>query len=117
MTHVRTLRDKIDVMSAGSVPQRLASLLIGLVERFGDEAEDGSTILPIPLGRTDLALLVGTTVETAIRAMRKWQKDGIVDTVEGGFVLRDLAALRRMVAGDDAPESDHGEAHAAVAVA
>ncbi len=101
LTHVRTLRKKIDVMSAGSVPQRLASLLIGLAERFGDDAEDGSTILPVPLGRTDLALLVGTTVETAIRAMRKWQKDGVVDTVDGGFVLRDVAALRRTLVGDE----------------
>lgn len=101
LTHSRALRRKIDVMSAGSVPQRLASLLLSLADRFGDEAEDGSTILPVPLGRNDLALLVGTTVETAIRAMRKWQKEGLVETVDGGFVLRDVGALGRVLEGDE----------------
>ena len=39
----------------------------------------------MPLSRQDLADLLGTTVETSIRIMSRWGKDGVVQTREGGF--------------------------------
>jgi hypothetical protein len=40
------------------------------------------------------------TIETVIRAMSRWQKEGLVETHENGFVLRDVQALRAVLRGD-----------------
>ena len=99
LAYTHTLRGKIAIMCAGSVGQRLARLLLDLQGRFGDEAEDGSTLLPVPLSRQDLAHGVGATIETVIRTMSRWQKEGVLATYEGGFVLYNVAALETLVMG------------------
>ncbi len=107
LAHTRTLSAKIAVMCAGSAGQRLALLLLDLRERFGDEAEDGSTILPVPLSRHDLSLGVGATIETVIRTMSRWQKEGVLSTHDQGFVLHDVAALEAVLSGArEAPQAD-----------
>ena len=100
LAHARALRAKIALLCAGTVYQRLAQLFLDFVERFGDEAEDGTVMLKVPLSRNDLALAVGVTIETVIRAMSRWQKEGLVETHENGFVLRDVQALRAVLRGD-----------------
>jgi CRP-like cAMP-binding protein len=94
------LRVKIDVMSAGQVAQRLASLLVNLAERFGDEQEDGTTLVPVVLTRGELSCLVGARVETTIRVLSAWQKQGILETTKDGFVLRDPASLASVQLGE-----------------
>lgn len=89
----RALDEKIRIMSAGSVEKRLASLLLHLVDRFGDELESGAHIVPVPLTRAELASLVGATVETLIRTMSRWKKSGIVSTSREGFVIDDIGLL------------------------
>jgi CRP-like cAMP-binding protein len=87
-------------MSAGSVPRRLATLLVCLADRFGDEIDDGKTIVPVALARTELARLVGATVETTIRVMRAWERGGLVHTQSDGFVVSSAASLRAIATGD-----------------
>lgn len=117
---LKQLLCSIDVLSAGSVETRLATLLLSLYDRFGDDFEDGSAILPIPLNRQDLADLVSTTQETTIRIMSSWERRGLVGCAENGFSFRNLAELKS-VAGhaDSQPQpaeqpasrvsSSHGE--------
>lgn len=95
MDHTVALEEKIRVMSAGSVPKRLATLLLGLGDRFGDDDEDGSITIPIVLSRTELACLIGARVETTIRTIRAWEKASIVETGDHGFRVLDAAALQR----------------------
>jgi CRP/FNR family transcriptional regulator, nitrogen oxide reductase regulator len=99
VSHTHALHDKIRIMTAGAVPQRIATLLLHLVERFGDELEGGSVIVPVSLTRAELAQLVGATVETTIRTVSGWQKDGLFATVKDGFVVNDLTALRAIAGG------------------
>ncbi len=91
---VENLLQRIDVLSAGSVEARLAQMLLTLYERFGDDFDDGSSTIPIRLSRQELASLVSTTEETAIRVMTRWERTGLVEGDENGFVLKDLEALR-----------------------
>ena len=58
-----------------------------LAERFGDEREDSSTVIPVVLSRTALAWLVGARVETVIRAMTRWQREGWIETNREGFII------------------------------
>ena len=49
--------------------------------------------VPLPLSRQEIADLVGTTIETAIRVMSRWQKEGVVETDKKGFRIADPLAL------------------------
>lgn len=79
----------------GSVEYRLARLFTTLAERVGKGRPEG-TFVALHLSRQDLADLVGTTIETAIRVMSRWQKEGIVETEKDGFLIRKMEGLREM---------------------
>lgn len=78
-----------------SAEERLATTLMELGERFGDEMEDGTTLIPLRLTRAELAALVGTTVETTIRTLSRWTREGLVTTGDAGMTLHDATALAR----------------------
>ncbi len=90
--HTNALRSKIEVLSAGSIQARIAVLLLGLAERYGDEM-GGFAFLPIELSRGTIASLVSARVETVIRQMTHWQREGTVTKVDGGIRL-DVDRLR-----------------------
>jgi CRP-like cAMP-binding protein len=76
----------------GSIEYRAARLFETLAARVGREQE-GGVFVPLPLSRQEIADLVGTTIETAIRVMSRWQKAGLIETDKKGFLIRDPAAL------------------------
>jgi len=104
--HGRALHEKIRIMSAGCVERRLAALLRHLLDRFGDELEDGSTVVQIALSRAELGCLVGATIETTIRTMSRWQKQGLVSTTDEGFIVHSPRRLEEILGG---PALDHVE--------
>ncbi|HUJ12343.1 MAG TPA: Crp/Fnr family transcriptional regulator [Thermoanaerobaculia bacterium] len=79
----------------GSAESRTARLFVTLADRVGVARGEG-TFIPLPLSRQELADLIGTTLETAIRLMSRWQKDEIVITEKGGFLLPDVNAVREI---------------------
>ena len=83
----------------GSVEYRAARLFATLAERLG-KPRDGGTFVPLRLSRQEIADLVGTTIETAIRIMSRWQKDGLVETDKDGFLIRRIAELKGLAPAD-----------------
>jgi CRP-like cAMP-binding protein len=81
--------------SCARVDARFASLFLGFVARMGEAAEDGWKVA-LPLSRQELADLTGTTLETAIRVMSRWSKEGLVSTRRDGFVVHDRRALESL---------------------
>lgn len=79
----------------GSVEHRVACIFTTLAERIGQKRPEG-VFLPLHLSRQDIADLVGTTIETAIRVMSRWQKEGLVKTEKEGFLLRNPGALKQI---------------------
>jgi len=94
-TRLALLHDKIDVLSAGPVEARLATLLLKLYEQFGDDFDDGTSRIPVPLSRQELADLVSTSFETAIRVLSRWERAGAVSTDSDGFTMRDMDMLKK----------------------
>jgi CRP-like cAMP-binding protein len=90
------LTSRIAELTSGRVEGRFAQLFLKLSDRMGRPERSGSFI-PMPLSRQDLAALTGTTIETCIRVMSRWGKEGVVLTEKDGFVLLDRAALERIV--------------------
>lgn len=97
--HTQILRSKIDIVSAGSVPRRLAALMLDLIERFGVAGDDDTAEIPLTLTREQLGQLVNARTETVIRILSKWQKAGWFASSSGGFRIERLEILRRIVQG------------------
>ena len=86
------LTRRIPEVAGGKVESRFARLFLKLADGTGRKTPEG-ILIPLHLSRQDLADLTGTTIETAIRIMSRWAKEGIVTTDKGGFVVRTRRAL------------------------
>ncbi len=74
------------------VENRIASVLMKLAEKVGEKDKNG-TRLNMHLTRQDIAEMAGTTVETAIRVMSRFNKEDIVKSIEGRIVITDPKRL------------------------
>lgn len=97
---LRAAHDSVRSLAADPVEARLAAALVRLAERDGQRSPRGIT-LPYHLTRQSLADMTGTTVETAIRIVRRWQKDRLVRDTGGRLVLPDVEALRIIAERDE----------------
>jgi CRP-like cAMP-binding protein len=68
------------------VEARLARFFLKLATDMGHQRPDG-TFIPLALSRQELADMIGTTIEAAIRIMSRWGKDNLVCTEKDGFVV------------------------------
>jgi len=89
------LTQRIPEVAGGRVETRFAILFLKLCENLG-RPEDDAVFIPLSLSRQDLADLTGTTLETSIRVMSRWGKDGVVLTEEGGFRVENRETLERL---------------------
>jgi CRP/FNR family transcriptional regulator len=90
------LTRRIPEVAGGRVEIRFARLFLKLADRMG-EARGAARFIPMALSRQELADLTGTTIETCIRIMSRWGKEGVVTTEREGFVVSDRSALERLV--------------------
>jgi CRP-like cAMP-binding protein len=89
------LTNRLAELTGGRVEPRFARLFLKLADQMGRPAAAG-TFIPLPLSRQELADLTGTTIETCIRIMSRWGKDGLVRTEKEGFLVIDREALERL---------------------
>jgi len=99
---LEVLHDKIEILGAGAVEARLATAILKLHAEFGDDLDDGTSFIPVALSRRELAELVGTSFETAIRIMSRWEHEGVLSTHARGFTLFKLATLEMVGGGSQA---------------
>lgn len=83
-------------LAAERVEARMARVLFKLAEKTGTPAADGIR-LGVHLTRQDLADMVGCTLETGIRVLSRWQKEGLIKTEEGLITILDRAGLQRVL--------------------
>jgi CRP-like cAMP-binding protein len=91
------LTNRLAELSGSRIEPRLARLFLKLATDMG-RPERGGTFIPLLLSRQELADMTGTTIETAIRIMSRWNKDAIVHTDKDGFVVLDRARLESTAA-------------------
>ena len=75
---LRTAHDSVKSLSVEPVEARLAGTLLRLTDREGVQTSGGIE-LPFHLTRQSLADMSGTTVETAIRVVSRWLRDGSIE--------------------------------------
>jgi len=96
---VISLTRKLEEMRGQPVETRIAQLFLTLAERMGRETQEGIEI-SLALSRQEVADLVGTTVESAIRVLSRWGREGVLITGEGRFVIPSRDKLRSVIEQD-----------------
>ncbi len=89
------LGKRLGEITGSRVEARFAQLFLKLAERLG-KPRGGGLFVPLVLSRQDLADLAGTTMETAIRIMSRWGKEGVVTTEADGFLVSSREELDRL---------------------
>ncbi len=92
---VKTTQETLKNVALERVDTRIASQLLRLSERYGIPVKEG-TLIDLRLTKQELADMVGTTVETAIRVMSKFKKSGYIEERDGKTIIRDLKKLKEL---------------------
>jgi CRP/FNR family transcriptional regulator len=90
---LRAAHESVTALASDPVEARLAGVLLRIADREGIRRA-GTVTLPMQLTRQSLADMTGTTVETAIRVLGRWQRDGVLRDDDGHLVIRSVEALR-----------------------
>lgn len=93
---LREAQSMVLAMASERAEWRIARALVNLCKKVCTESSEGE-VIDIPITRRDLADMAGTTVETAIRVMSKFKKDGICGTKRGRILILDKNRLQSMV--------------------
>ncbi|OGC94682.1 MAG: hypothetical protein A2W25_15800 [candidate division Zixibacteria bacterium RBG_16_53_22] len=88
--------DVIISLVSSKVESRIASVIVRLCENHGTRTKDG-ILINIRLTRRDIADIVGSTVETTIRTISRFQKQGLLNTVAGRLHIKNLDAFKEMM--------------------
>ncbi|MGB9873901.1 MAG: Crp/Fnr family transcriptional regulator [Hydrogenobacter sp.] len=88
--------ETIKSIAGGKVEERIAKVLLEIADRIGKKYDD-TIIIEAPLTRLDIAEMTGTTVETTIRVMSKWKKQGIINTERGYIEIIKRRELEKLV--------------------
>ncbi len=87
---LRDAQGRLRDLAGERVEQRLASVLLMLSAKLG---------LTLPFTRQEIADMVGTTTETAIRIMSHLKDRGIIRSVRGTVIILDEEKLRLLAEG------------------
>ena len=87
---LRDAQGRLRDFAGERVEQRLASVLLMLSVKFGTT---------LPFTRQEIADMVGTTIETAIRILSALKERGIVHSVRGKVIILDEQKLRLLSEG------------------
>lgn len=78
--------------SGANVEQRVASVLLDLADKLGEEWREG-ILVHAPISRDDLAALTGARTETVSRVLSKWRRSGLIESGRRWVAVRDREAL------------------------
>lgn len=90
---VAMLEFKLTREATESADRNLALLLLALGNKYGETKEDGSVFLELPLTRQTMAELLGVSVETLLRVLRRFRERGYIQTARAGLIIRSKEKL------------------------
>ena len=84
---LQNAHETIRSLAVEKVERRVARVLLRLASTAGERTAEGAVRITVPLSRQEIADMAGTVLETAIRTVSKFQKQGLVDTREGHVII------------------------------
>lgn len=88
---------KIEIVSAGTVPERLAVLMAQLIERYGVEKKGNRARLPIALTLAQISEIVGARLETVARVLGDWKRADWLSIDSNGCHFTRLDKVRELL--------------------
>jgi CRP/FNR family transcriptional regulator, anaerobic regulatory protein len=86
-------QDHMVLLDRRSAEEKVASFLLGdRLARPGDV----TNMVPLPMGRQDIADFLRLTIETVSRTFTKLERDRLIDIVPAGIVLLDLERVQSL---------------------
>jgi CRP/FNR family transcriptional regulator len=95
---LRQSDEVIESLLHREVSTRLATLLVNLGERFGEQ-DGGRTRIGVRLTHQDLANMVASTREAVSKVMSEFQRDGLIEVRSRRIAVLDPDALAKQAAG------------------
>ncbi len=87
---------KIGIVSAGTVSQRVATLMLMLLERYGVSMGDHAARLPIRMTLEQIGAITDARIETVARALSEWKREGWMSNDQDGFNFSALDRLKNL---------------------
>lgn len=82
------MNDRIVEIATQQVEQRIACVLLRLINQMGRKV-DGGIEIDFPITRQDISEMTGTTLHTVSRMMSAWEKQGFVESARKRIIVRD----------------------------
>jgi CRP-like cAMP-binding protein len=95
---LRQSDEVIESLLHREVSNRLATLLVNLGERFGEE-DDAELLIDVRLTHQDLANMIAFTREAVSKVMSEFQRDGLIETRNRRIAILDRGALAKRASG------------------
>ncbi|MFQ5694349.1 MAG: Crp/Fnr family transcriptional regulator, partial [Nitrospinota bacterium] len=92
---LRSVRGKIGELAYHDARGRMAALLLRLDSLYGEKKKFGRSVVHLPLTREELAEMIGTTQETAIRILSQFRKEKLVELRNRRMVILEPEALNK----------------------
>jgi CRP-like cAMP-binding protein len=73
--------------------ERLAQVLYDLATGYGEKADDGGIIIPLPLTQMELGELAGVAVSTTERVLAEFRRERLIQTGYREIAVLDMACL------------------------
>ena len=93
----RGLHETLKNIALERVESRIAALLVKLADKANDKVDAGETVINMHITKQDMADMVGTTVETAIRVMSRFRKLGLIEEKNGRIAIKDMKDLKALI--------------------
>jgi CRP/FNR family transcriptional regulator len=95
---LRQSDEVIESLLHREVSTRLATLLVNLGERFGEDDRAG-VLIDVRLTHQDLANMIASTREAVSKVMSELQRDGVIEIRSRRIAILDRGALSRRASG------------------
>ena len=91
------LINKIEIISAGTMSQRLAVLMMQLLDRYGTDKNENSAHLPVSLTLEQISEIIDARLETVARVLGDWKRAGWLVIDSNGSHFSNLDKLRELL--------------------
>jgi len=88
MLEFKLTRDAVE-----SIDRNLAFLLIALANKYGNGKRDG-IVLDLPISRQTMAQMLGVSIETLMRALKRFRERRLITTAKHQITLIDMENLQ-----------------------